>query len=170
LSPGARRIGAALALTFAVVAPAAAMDALPLAFDDVVARADCIVHGTVAEVAPGRDADGIPATWITLDVAESLKGGVGSRLVFKQVGVPAPLADGTLLRVPGLPRYHTGDEVVLFLHRPSGRGFTSPVGLGQGIFRVERRGADRMILPRSGAAAAEALPVFLDRVRERAAR
>jgi hypothetical protein len=146
------------------------MDALPLALDDVVARAEWIVHGTVAEVAPGHDADGIPATWITLDVAECLKGGVGSRLVIKQVGVPAPLEDGTLLRVPGLPRYRTGDEVVLFLHRPSGRGFTSPVGLGQGVFRVQRRGADRVVVPPSGARAAEALPAFLDRVRGRAGR
>ncbi len=142
------------------------MDARALAFDEVVARADAIVHGTVAEVAPGRDADGIPATWITVDVADCLKGGVGSRLVFKQVGVPAPLADGTLLRIPGLPRYRSGDELVLFLHRPSGRGFTSPVGMGQGVYRVAWRGAERVVRSTSGADA-EALTAFLDRIRLR---
>ncbi len=168
MSGGVRRIGAALALVVMLVGSAAAMDARPLAFDEVVARADCIVHGTVAEVAPGRDADGIPATWITLDVADCLKGAVGPRLVIKQVGVPTPLDDGALLRVPGLPRYRAGDEVVLFLHRPSGRGFTSPVGLGQGVYRVKRRGGERVVLPTSGVA--EALPVFLDRVRGRAGR
>ena len=116
----------------------------------------------------GRDEDGIPATWVTLDVAECLKGEVGPRLVFKQVGVPAPLADGTLLRVPGLPRYRAGDEVVLFLHHPSGRGFTSPVGLQQGLYRVDRRDGEKVVRP--GAKTVEALPVFLDRIRARAAR
>jgi hypothetical protein len=190
---GTRRIAAVAALVLALATPAAAMDAVPLAFDDVVARADCIVHGTVADVTAGRDADGIPATWIALDVTECLKGAAGSRLVFKQAGVPAPLADGTMLRIPGLPRYRTGDEVVLFLHRPSGRGFTSPVGLGQGLFRVERRDGERVVrspsasgsaLPSpsrasslAGAAgspppagAVESLPDFLDRVRAQAVR
>jgi hypothetical protein len=169
LSSAVRRIGV-LALILAVVAPAAAFDAIPLTFDDVVGRAECAVHGTVAEVAAGRDSDGIPATWVTLDVAECLKGEVGSRLVFKQVGVAAPLADGTLLRIPGLPRYRAGDEVVLFLHQPSGRGFTSPVGMGQGLFRVERRGGERIVRPSTRAAAGEALPAFLDRVRSRVKR
>jgi hypothetical protein len=165
-----RWIGATLALVLAAVAPSAALDAIPLAFDEVVARADCAVHGTVAEVVAGRDADGIPATWVTLDVAECLKGEVGPRLVFKQAGVAVPLDDGALLRIPGLPRYRVGDEVVLFLHRPSGRGFTSPVGMGQGLYRVERRGNERVVRASPPAAGAESLPVFLDRVRGRAKR
>jgi len=42
--------------------------------------------------------------------------------------------------VPGLPRYAVGDEIVVFLRGESRRGFTSPVGLAQGVYRVERRG------------------------------
>jgi hypothetical protein len=38
--------------------------------------------------------------------------------------------------VPAITSYRVGDEVVLFLHPDSGEGFTSPVGLGQGRFRV----------------------------------
>ena len=49
-----------------------------------------------------------------------------------------PPPDGTVARVPGLPRYGVGEEVVLFLRGESGRGFTSPVGLGQGVYRVTR--------------------------------
>jgi hypothetical protein len=165
-----RRGGAAWLVVLGVVASAAAMDALPLAFPDVVARADRIVHGTVVDVASGRDADGIPATWVTLDVSESLKGEAERRFTFKQLGVATPLADGTMLRLPGLPRPRPGDEVVLFLHRPSGRGFTSPVGLGQGFYRVEANAGSRRVARSVGPDAPEPLAKFLDRVRAAVAR
>ncbi len=157
-------------MVLAVAARSAAMDVRRLGFDDVVDRADSIVHGTVAAVASGRDADGIPATWITLDVAECLKGRAGSSLTIKQVGVQEPMADGTLLRVPGMPRYRTGDEVVLFLHAPSDRGFTSPVGLAQGLYRVEPAATGRAARAAAAAGPPETLAVLLDRVRRRAAR
>ena len=115
---------------------------LPL--EAVVARAARIVHGTVVEVQSGRDDVGLPSTWVTLDVAETLKGQSGERVTFKQFGVHVPLSDGTITGVPGLPRYKVGDEVVLFLHAPSVRGFTSPVGLGQGCYHVSRPGAAPM--------------------------
>ena len=51
------------------------------------------------------------------------------------------LPDGTVTRVAGVPAYDAGDEIVLFLRTPSRRGFTSPVGLAQGAYRVRRRGA-----------------------------
>lgn len=144
------------------------MDVLPLRFDDVVARAARIVHGTVRNVAAGRDADGIPATWITFDVVECLKGHADASLTIKQLGVDAPLADGTLLRVPGIPRYRAGDEIVVFLHEPSRRGFTSPVGLGQGLYRAEPASTGRAVRAALGAGAPEDLPIFLERVRRRA--
>jgi hypothetical protein len=37
-----------------------------------------------------------------------------------------------------LPRYSIGEELVLFLRNESRRGFTSPVGLGQGAYHVTR--------------------------------
>ena len=52
-----------------------------------------------------------------------------------------PLADGTITRVAGLPTYHVGEEVVLFLRNDSRRGFTSPVGFSQGTYRVINTGA-----------------------------
>lgn len=40
------------------------------------------------------------------------------------------------LRIPGMPSFHQGDEVVVFLERTS-KGWT-PSGLSQGVFRVVR--------------------------------
>lgn len=43
----------------------------------------------------------------------------------------------TLIDLGQVPAYAAGEEVVLFLHGESEPGFTSPVGLGQGTFRVQ---------------------------------
>jgi len=160
----------ALVLVASVAGPGRAMDVLPLALDDVVDRAGAIVHGTVVEVAPGRDADGVVVTWITIEVAESLKGSPTHRLTFKQLGTSEPLPDGAIFRIPGLPRYRTGEELVLFLHEPSARGFTSPVGLGQGVMRVETKSGERIVRSLRAPGGTEALPVFLEHVRRRAGR
>jgi hypothetical protein len=164
------RLGAALVLIASMARPGRAMDVLPLALDEVVDRAGAIVHGTVVDVAPGRDADGVAATWITVEIAECLKGDAWGRITFKQLGTSEPLPDGAILRVPGLPRYDAGEELVLFLHEPSARGFTSPVGLGQGVVRVEAKSGERVVRSRRAPAGAEALPVFLERVRRRTGR
>jgi len=136
LSSGIVWISVALAAV-----PAAAttlMRRVPLEL--AAAEAARIVHATVVDVHSGRDEWGAPATWITLDVARTLKGAVPRHLTIKQFGTAAPLSDGTLTRIPGLPRYAVGDELVLFLRGDSARGFTSPVGLGQGVYRVVHRG------------------------------
>lgn len=109
-----------------------------LALEEVTAEASRIVHGTVAEVQAGRDQAGIPATWVTLEVAETLKGAAAGRVTIKQLGAAEPLPDGALGGFAGLPRYAVGEEVVLFLRAESAAGFTSPVGLGQGVYRVRR--------------------------------
>lgn len=168
-----RRLGGCAALVAVLVGtagPAAAMDVLPLALEQVVERAGEIVHGTVVEVAPGRDAGGLPATWVTVAVAECLKGGAAGRFTFKQAGTAEPLPDGALFRLPGLPRYRVGDELVLFLHAPSRRGFTSPVGLGQGVVHVEAGTGERVVRSRRAAGRKEPLGPFLDRVRRQVGR
>jgi len=124
-----------------------------LSLDQVAREADRIVYATVVEVHSDRDESGFPATWVTFDVARTVKGPDTPTLTIKQYGVATPLADGTITRIAGLSRYAVGDEVVLFLRRNSRLGFTSPVGLGQGSYRVRRaagRGTVRSDLPGSG--------------------
>jgi hypothetical protein len=171
LSHRAWPVAALLAVVIGMARPARPMEVLRLGFDAVVDRSARIVHGTVRAVASGRDAAGIPSTWVTLEVTECLKGHAERSLTFKQLGVQEPLPDGTWLRMSGLPRYRVGDEIVVFLHAPSGRGFTSPVGLGQGLYRAEPRAEGRAVRSSlaTSAAPSEDLAAFLERVRRRVA-
>jgi hypothetical protein len=128
----------ALVLLVGAVPASATTMVKRMALDEVTSKAARIVHGTVTNIRSGRDESGMPATWITLDVRRTLKGRAVKQFTFKQAGVAEPLPDGTITRIPGMPRYSVGEEVVIFLHGESARGFTSPVGMGQGTFRVNR--------------------------------
>jgi len=110
-----------------------------MALQELVRAADRIVVGTVARVEEGRDPAGAPCTFVTLWVSQTLKGSAPRELTIKQFGSAGPGAAGA--KIPGLPRYREGEEVVLFLHRESHAGFTSPVGLYQGKYRIVREGA-----------------------------
>jgi hypothetical protein len=77
---------------------------------------------------------------------EVLKGRLGERVVIRQFGTrsPRPAAHGAravVARVPAMPTYEVGQELLLFLVGDSQLGLTSPVGLGQGAFRVEDDGS-----------------------------
>ena len=104
---------------------APALTVRALALDDLVARADRIVHAECVRVTPVSGRGALPVVEITLAVEETLKGEAGERLTIRQVG-------GVL------PTCRPGDEVVLFLHAPSRAGLTSPVGVDQGYLRVVR--------------------------------
>ena len=91
--------------------------------------------GRVVDVRSGTDANGLAVTWTTFDVEETVKGTAAGRRTVKQIGG----ADGAAFRVPALPRYRVGEELLLFLHGESRAGFTSPVDLGQGCFSIVRK-------------------------------
>jgi hypothetical protein len=135
-----------LLLLVADVTPAAAtMLVRRMSLDEVTHAAACVVHASVIDVRSGRDDAGLPATWVTLDVVECLKGSAQGRISIKQYGVSEPLPDGTVAGIGLLPRYRTGEELVLFLSGESDRGFSSPVGLGQGVYRVQAEGGRRQV-------------------------
>jgi len=139
---------------------------VPLSLARVTGLAARIVQATVLEVRSGRDESGLPATWITLAVARTLKGPHNQRITIKQFGVATPLPDGTITRIAGMPQYRAGQEVVLFLHGESRRGFTSPVGLGQGAYRVSHGAAGAQV--RNDAGGPRDLTDFLAEVEQRA--
>ncbi len=167
LSPSAWMVAGVLLL--APMSARATMLVKPMALDQITRQAVRIVHGTVTDIRLGRDQSGLPATWMQLAVAQTLKGPAAARVTIKQYGVSAPLADGTIARVAGLPHYKVGQEVVLFLHGDSNYGFTSPVGLGQGVYRVSRAATGPLV--RSDAAAGDLrdLHDFLAEVTQNAA-
>lgn len=63
----------------------------------------------------------------------SVRGAVTIRLLGDQRASGEPG-----MATPGLPRFEEGEEVVLFLYKDSSVGLTSPVGFGQGRFKVLR--------------------------------
>jgi hypothetical protein len=124
------RIATVALACLALARPAAALSVRALSVDELVARADRIVHARCLDVAPlPSTSPGVPVLEITLGVEEALKGPSDERLIVHQLG-------GQWSRV--LPTCSPGDEVVLFLHAPSRLGLTSPVGMEQGFLRVLR--------------------------------
>ncbi len=144
-----RLLVAALGLLGASVGSTAwAMSVLPLDLAALTAEAGRIFVGRVERVDTGRDAAGLPAVWTTFTVAQTLKGGPGERVTVKQLGASLgePGGAGTPIAPrPGLPRYTPGESVVLFVHPESTLGFTSPVGLGQGCFRIRERDGETVV-------------------------
>jgi hypothetical protein len=123
--PPVRILLAAATTLLYLTGRAPALTVRALALDDLVARADRIVLAQCVRVAPLTPAGTVPVVEMTLAVEETLKGEAGERLTIRQ-----------LANV--LPTCRPGDEVVLFLHAPSGAGLTSPVGADQGYLRVVR--------------------------------
>jgi len=105
-----------------------------LSLESIVAKAGSAFHGTVLRTV--RETD--PATSLTVDritfaVAEDLLGGTPGEVTVTMVAGTDARGRRTLSE---LPRFAPGDEVVAMFHTPSTLGLTSPVGMGQGTFRV----------------------------------
>jgi hypothetical protein len=112
-----------------------AVQMAPMSLDELVARADVVLHGKVLSKTCQRDPAGRIYTEVDLEVAEAWKGAVAGKR-FKVV-----LAGGTLgdrhVGVSGQADYQPGEEVVAFLRlNPRGEGVT--LGLAQGKFEVRQ--------------------------------
>jgi hypothetical protein len=95
------------------------------------------VTNVVAEKHP--QFENLDTVVVTLQVIEPLKGTPGATLTFRQYVFDIHDRDTKL-------NYRTGEEVVVMLRRPSQYGLTSPVGLEQGRFRVERDAANNRVV------------------------
>ncbi len=107
-------------------------------------RADRIFVGKVMSVQEeyiSAAGGTLPVTVYSFEVEETFKGSVGSTLMIRQVG---HRSDPSSLFGKGLPVYDKGQVLMLFLHGDSQIGLTSPVGLGQGAFRVKMDGPSKV--------------------------
>jgi hypothetical protein len=124
--------------------PASATVYLPAEFTEMVNTSTFIVHGRVADVRSEltRDRRSI-ATFVTVDIADALKGQAGPSLTFRVPG-------GTVGRyrrvIIGAPSFTEGEEVVLFL-TSRGPSVPYPFGLSQGVYRVSRASGRAMVMP-----------------------
>jgi len=109
---------------------------LPRNLVDLTSTANQIVQGRVvsATVEPDPQYRNLKTLVLTLAVDDILKGTAEKTFTFREF-----LWD--LRDISDRAGYHVGDEVLLFLNRPTNLGLVSPVGLQQGRFRVVR-GAD----------------------------
>lgn len=131
-----RRLLLSLATLLTLAAPAAASVVLRMDLPDLSQRADLIVQARCVSVAVERGARGLPVTRVRLAVDRSWRGAEAGQVL--EFTLPGGSLDGRRLVLPGLPRFAAGEELVLFLSRPSRDGHRLPVGLGQGRFLVSR--------------------------------
>lgn len=135
-----------LSLALASVAPGMlfATQVRQLNLEQLTRSAGKVFHGRCLEVRVGTDSQlGQTVTYATFVPYRSMKGEVHGKLTLKFLGKQTPdAAPGEATE--GIPRFEEGEEVVLFLYPESARGLTSPVGFGQGKFKVVK-GKDKKL-------------------------
>jgi hypothetical protein len=117
-----------------------ALTSLPLAaqvrtlgMPEMVNSAGAIFIGTATDVHGGYDEHGDIVTYTTFNVEQPIHGLAGSTVTVKQLGGQA----GGLTTQLAHMRYFTrGERVLVMLYPVSDLGFTSPVGLSQGVWSV----------------------------------
>ena len=105
--------------------------------EDLAGNAERVFVGT-CQTASTEQVDGQLFTRYRFAVTETLKGDSRQNL---ELLLPGGEARGTRVRIPGMPVFVPGEELVLFLTAENRLGHAWPVGLAQGKFRIERRGA-----------------------------
>jgi hypothetical protein len=102
---------------------------LPVSLEELSQRAGKVFSGRcVATETVFDESLGMKITQVTFEVDRVVKGEADSTVTIRMLGEDSG--------VPGLPRFETGEDVILFLYDDSRLGLTSPVGMLQGKFRV----------------------------------
>jgi hypothetical protein len=117
---------------------------VPIEFRELVTSVPVIVRGEVVDVrADWVDGRRSVETFVTIAVAEYLKGHLGDSLTFR---VPGGQIGRYRTVFVGAPEFREGDEVVLFL-KHAGPAYPYITGLSQGAFRVvaDARTGRRMV-------------------------
>lgn len=98
-----------------------------------------IVVGDVTRISEGRQGN-LGFLEVEVSVSEAILGTPGRTLKFRQFGAQAkqPVENGRRFigQLPSMPQYTVGENVILFLGRPSSLGFRTTIGLQQGKFTV----------------------------------
>ena len=131
----------------------------PVALPELVKRSATIVHGTVLETRVQSEAGGAQIfTYVTVSGREFLKGGPpqGSTITFRQIG--GQVGD-QVVYVPGTPRFHQKQEILLFLTGDDAGGYPQVMGIFQGALRpVSGPGGERRVEGMGPEASSSLLP------------
>jgi len=134
----------------AIAAPAGAAMILKMNLAQLTDRADAIFRGEVLSAEPGKIAIGggtLPTVTYRLRVDEAFKGNfeakenVSPEVEITMLGTLKSTAhSGNQVRLssalPEVPKLRVGESYVLFTTAPGASGLRSPVGMGQGSFRI----------------------------------
>jgi hypothetical protein len=138
------------AMLVTMAAPAGAAMILKMNLAELTHRADAIFRGEVVSAEPGKISAGggtLPTVTYRLRIDEAFKG------KFEPKGNGSPEVEITMLgtlkatarsgkqqrltsSLPEVPKLLVGESYVLFTTARSASGLRSPVGLGQGSFRI----------------------------------
>lgn len=111
-------------------------------FEDLAIQADLAAIGRVLNVESHPTMDGQYAyTYVTVGELELLKGTYRQPTITLRMD-GGPLADGSVLLIPGIPSFEPGEKVVVFV-RGNGQHICPLIGWEQGLLRVVKD-------PRSG--------------------
>jgi hypothetical protein len=128
-----KRLIASGVLIFLLCASAFATTVVRLSLDDMIEKAQSIVHGRVRGRNTQWSSNGkLILTTYTIDVEETIKGPVSKSVELTSIG--GKLGDLTLY-VAGMPSFDTGEEAVVFIEKSG--GYSVVVGLSQGKFSVK---------------------------------
>ena len=140
-----RRAFLACLLALAAALPAWATVVVPLTLDDLSRVSTVIFEGTCVDNRVERDAStNRIVTYTTFTVADVIKGDVGSTYTIKQIGGELP-DEAVVRHIHGIPKFQVGEEYVVFMAGVSSAGFSSPIGLSQGRFKVKRENGRRQV-------------------------
>jgi hypothetical protein len=104
-----------------------------LSLDQLAAGSDAVARVRCAG-AESRWEDGSIWTVATFEVVETMKGNLPRELAIR---LPGGRVGHLISTVEGTPKFHTGDDAVVFLERSSAGGFTV-AGWVEGTFRISR--------------------------------
>ena len=127
----------ALFCALALSASAYAATVLPLGLErlhgdaKLIFLGECLTNSVQLDQQSGR-----VVTYTTFEVLETYKGNLGRSHTIKQIGGNLPEA-GLSVKIPGVPQFEAGKRYVVFLPPASDLGFSSPVGLSQGMFTLK---------------------------------
>ncbi len=131
--------------------PSGATSLRVMNLEDLVGNSQRIFRAVCQSVSSGFDENNLPYTSYSFLVSENIQGVANQQVVaIKQFGLAEPiqLDNGVtnVTHIEGMPTYVPGQEYLLFLNQESRLGFSSPIGLLQGAFRVQGQGTSRTVI------------------------
>ena len=110
---------------------------IPPTFEQLVQQAELIFEGTVTDTKSVWEGEGAQRhidTYVTFQVADSVKGDAGSSYAIRMLG--GTVGDETML-VTDTPKFSVGDREILFVEHNFDQ-FVPLVGISHGRFHVQR--------------------------------